>query len=135
MEGLSLALSKQRLVPSLYRAIFTPFSLWGGWGFFLRCIVLNRIIVINVDNLPCSSDLTDNHGFDGELCITKYDKLMIYFLQGAFGKGALIGYGLTTYTLLGLGVVKFLFAYSFYCDYDALASLVHVAFLFTLLIV
>lgn len=27
------------------------------------------------------------------------------FLQGAFGKGALIGFGLTTYTLLGLGVV------------------------------
>ena len=27
------------------------------------------------------------------------------FQQGAFGKGALSGFGLTTYTLLGLGVV------------------------------
>lgn len=27
------------------------------------------------------------------------------YSQGAFGKGALIGFGLTTYTLLGLGVV------------------------------
>ncbi|XP_047164560.1 probable zinc metalloprotease EGY1, chloroplastic [Vigna umbellata] len=27
------------------------------------------------------------------------------FLQGAFGKNALVGFGLTTYTLLGLGVL------------------------------
>ena len=26
-------------------------------------------------------------------------------VQGAFGKGALMGFGLTTYTLLGLGVI------------------------------
>jgi len=31
------------------------------------------------------------------------------FLQGAFGKNALVGFGLTTYTLLGLGVVSLIF--------------------------
>lgn len=30
----------------------------------------------------------------------------LMFQQGAFGKGALTGFGLTTYTLLGLGVVR-----------------------------
>lgn len=30
---------------------------------------------------------------------------LLIVLQGAFGKGALVGFGLTTYTLLGLGVV------------------------------
>jgi hypothetical protein len=32
------------------------------------------------------------------------------FLQGAFGKGALTVFGLTTYTLLGLGVVSLTFS-------------------------
>lgn len=38
-------------------------------------------------------------------CMYDLWKFNAIYLQGAFGKNALIAFGLTTYTLLGLGVV------------------------------
>lgn len=59
---------------------------------------------------PCLSDLVDNYYYFHPK-LAHNDNLIMCFLQGAFGKNALIGFGLTTYTLLGLGVVRLIFAW------------------------